>query len=196
MQSTSIVLLLSALLFVCALAVSWIIQNPLWSFARIEIKGDLEHNGSSSIRTHAIPLLKGNFFTLNLYQAREAFKTIPWVREVQIRRIWPHTLEVQLHEHQAVAHWKNVNSAVSKESPKESPTYALGGLINNQGELFFANTVDVEDENLPLFIGTEDRIHEMWQLYRDLLPILAPLTQNKVGANASEITQLRVSTRG
>lgn len=196
MHSTSTALLWGGILLLLSLTIGWIAQHPIWSFNRIEIKGDLEHNGTASIRAYAIPLLKGNFFTLNLEQARLAFKAVPWVRDAQVRRIWPNTLEVQLQEHQAVALWKSVANSSSKEFRSESNSLPTGGLVNNQGELFYANTADVEDEKLPQFIGTEDRVSEMWHLYRTLLPILAPLGRMTLNGTTADINQLRISARG
>jgi cell division protein FtsQ len=195
MQSTSRALMWGAILLLILLAAGWVSQHSSWAFRRIEIKGDLEHNGIASIRAHAVPLIKGNFFTLQLDQARKAFESVPWVREAKLRRVWPHTLEVELLEHQAVALWRGANNSSEPEGTPESISQ-MDGLVNNHGELFYANAADVEDEKLPQFIGSKDRISEMWQLYRELMPVLAPLGRVNGGKASADIAWLRLSPRG
>ncbi len=48
--------------------------------------------------------IKGNFISVNLTAVREAFVKLPWVRDVRVKREWPHGLDVTLEEHQALAY--------------------------------------------------------------------------------------------
>lgn len=62
--------------------------------------------------------LNGNFFTLDLLELRSHLLAVAWVEDVDIRRLWPDTLEVRVSEQKPVARWNE----------KE--------LINEKGELF------------------------------------------------------------
>ena len=82
-----------------------------------------------------MPRLAGNFFSLDLDKARAAFESVPWVRQADVRRVWPDRLAVQLDEHQPVALWLGDDGN--------------DRLVNAHGEVFEANLGDVEDDDLP-----------------------------------------------
>jgi len=95
----------------------------------------------------------GNFFTVNIRQLRQSLEKVPWVRGVDIRREFPSSLEVQIEEHQALAHWNN------------------SALVNRQGEVFAAQSNQV----LPGFIGPDDSAAEVTQYYAQFEQQLAGL---------------------
>jgi len=51
--------------------------------------------------------LTGNYFTIRLDRARQAFETLPWVAQASVRRIWPNRLRVTLTEHRALGQWSD-----------------------------------------------------------------------------------------
>ena len=67
----------------------------------------------------------GNFFTVDIERLRQSLEQLPWVRNVSIRREFPHRLAVRLEEHQALARWNNA------------------ALLNQQGEVFAAKSEQV-----------------------------------------------------
>ncbi|WP_425257756.1 cell division protein FtsQ/DivIB [Rubrivivax sp. RP6-9] len=167
-----------AALALAAAAVAWLSRAPLFTLRAVQLDGDLTRNSVGTVRANALPLLRGNFFSIDLQQARAAFQTVPWVRQAVVRRVWPNRLAVRLEEHQAAALWQGPGEAGS------------GGerLVNSHGEIFEANLGDVEDEALPQFSGPDDSAAQMLALYRRLQPALAPL--------ALEIAALHLSGRG
>jgi hypothetical protein len=58
-----------------------------------------------TLRANVAPVLKGNFFTVDLKAAQHAFEQVPWVQEAQVRREYPNGLRVALKEHVAEAFW-------------------------------------------------------------------------------------------
>ena len=113
-----------------------------------------------SLRANVAPQLMGNFFTLNLQQAREVIEDVPWIRKAQVRRDYPNGLRVEIQEHEARALW----GAVGRPTP-----------VNNFGEVFEANPDAAEPSNLPRLDGPEGRSMEMLQLYERLEPVVKPL---------------------
>ena len=92
-------------LFVLALLSTglwWATQRPMFTLKVIRIEGaaesELRHITPSTVRSTAIPRIKGNFFTANLDAVRLAFESVPWVRKAAVRREWPNTLIVTLEE--------------------------------------------------------------------------------------------------
>ena len=96
MQSTANVLV-ALVVCACVVAVFWRVMHlPLFSFSRLQVVGETVHSNESDLRTRVLPQLRGNFFTMELKQAREVFQSLPWVRQAVARRVFPHQSVVQL----------------------------------------------------------------------------------------------------
>ena len=134
-----------------------IARLPMFEIAAIEVWGDLARSSVPTIRANALPALAGNFFTIDMQQARRAFEQVPWVRHATVRRVWPNRLVVRLEEHQAAARWESAADDGGVER-----------LVNVQGDLFDANLGDIEDDALPLFAGPEGSAPQMLALWRRL----------------------------
>ncbi|WP_229804512.1 cell division protein FtsQ/DivIB [Paludibacterium paludis] len=83
--------------------------------------------------------LSGTFFTLDIDKTRAAFGKLPWVRDAQVRRRWPDTLDIEVDEHVALARWGE------------------NGLVSVRGEWFDA----ASDEALPVLSGPAGSQKEM-----------------------------------
>ena len=133
----------------------WALRHPAFNIGRIVVEGELVHNNTVTLRANVAPVLTGNFFTVDLKGAKAAFEQVPWVREAQVRRDYPNSLRVILHEHVAEAFWG-----------PDSGT----GLINSFGEVFEANLGELDRDGLPRLQGPEDSAPQMLQMYRLLVP--------------------------
>lgn len=132
----SVVLMLYAVLFA-------LIHLPIFPLREVVVDGKLTHVNREQIKLIVSKHLKGNFFTLDLIKARDAFEKLPWARKVSVRRRWPDKLEVVIEEHQALARWGNI------------------ALVNTHGELFHAAL----DADLPVFYGPGDGVMEVTKNY-------------------------------
>jgi cell division protein FtsQ len=97
--------------------------------------------------------VQGNFFTVDIERLRQSLEKLPWVRNVSIRREFPHRLEVQLEEYQALARWNN------------------SALVDQQGEVFVAQSESV----MPDFAGQDGTAAEVTQHYAQFSQQLAAL---------------------
>ena len=168
----------SALFSVCVvllLAASawWALRHPLFAIAGITVQGDTSHNSAVTLRANVAPRLAGNFFTVNLDAARQAFESVPWVRKAAVRREFPNRLRVQLEEHKAVALWG-----------RDSESH----LLNTFGEVFEANAGEVEQDELPRLAGPDAQSAQVLEMYRAIKPLFEPLD---LGVN-----QLVLTSRG
>lgn len=154
--------------------VLWLMRSPLFPIRGIQLDGDLARNSVPTIRANAAPRLAGNFFSVDLQQARKAFESVPWVRGAVVRRVWPDRLAVRLEEHRAVALWAAEDGA--------------DRLVNSHGEVFEANVGDVEDDGLPTLAGPEGSAPQMLAMLTKLQPVLA--------RQDMEIARLHLSGRG
>lgn len=159
MNITATVLFAACGLLLVAALGWWALRHPLFAIGGIVVQGDLAHNSAATLRANVAPRLAGNFFTVDLRQAREAFQEVPWVRHAVVRRQFPNRLRVELLEHEALAFWGDSESR----------------LVNTQGEVFEANPGDVEDEGMPRLTGPEGTAPMVLAMYRGLQPLLEKL---------------------
>lgn len=160
MNITATVLFAACGLLLAAALGWWALRHPVFAIGGIVVQGDVTHNSVATLRANVAPRLAGNFFTVDLQQAREAFEAVPWVRQAVVRRQFPNKLRVQLVEHQAEAFWG---------------TDSESRLVNSHGEVFEANAGDVEQDEVPRLVGPEGTAAQVLAMYRGLQPLLEKL---------------------
>jgi cell division protein FtsQ len=160
MNITASVLFSAFVVMLLAATVWWAVRHPVFGIAGITVQGDVAHNSAVTLRANVAPRLAGNFFTVDLTAAREAFEAAPWVRQAVVRREFPNRLRVQLQEHKAVALW----------GPEGESR-----LVNEFGEVFEANAGDVESEDLPRLSGPQAQSADVLAMYRTLKPMVETL---------------------
>lgn len=132
----SVVVMLYAALYV-------VVHLPIFPLREVKVDGQLSHVSREQVKLIVAKHLKGNFFTLDLVKARDAFEKLPWARNVSVRRRWPDKLEVVIEEHQELARWGSI------------------ALVNTHGELFHA----ASGSDLPVFFGPGDGVVEVASQY-------------------------------
>jgi cell division protein FtsQ len=161
MNAVASALFMLAAVAVVAALLAWAMRAPAFTLRAIRVDGDTGRSSVATIRANALPMLAGNFFTLDLRAARAAFEAVPWVRRAVVRRVWPDRLSVTLEEHRAAALW-------SGEDGNDR-------LVNVQGEVFEANVGDVEDDGLPRFEGPPGTAAQVLALHGRLAPLFAQI---------------------
>jgi cell division protein FtsQ len=134
-------------------AVQLLLRSTLFPLREIAVAGGLAHTSRAQIEQATQESMAGNFFAVDLGQARAALEQLPWVRRVQLRRVWPDRLEATIEEHIALARWGE------------------GGLVNPQGERF----AGASDDALPLLAGPAGSEAEVTRRFHRFSGILAPL---------------------
>jgi cell division protein FtsQ len=140
----------------------WVANRPMFTLKTIRIEGvgenALRHVNPSTVRSTALPRIRGNFFTSNLDSVRQAFEAVPWVRKATVRREWPNKLIVNLEEHQPLGTWGED-----------------GRLLSVHGDVFTANLAEAEeDAELAEFAGPEGSEKEVLARYQQLAAWLQP----------------------
>ena len=117
----------------------------------IGIKGEYENINKRQINLIKNKFINKNFFGINLESTRQAFKKLPWIRDVSIRRDWNNFgLLVEIESHKPIARWNN------------------RGLVNSFGEIFHA----AYEDDLPLFVGPDEFAKEMTVKFNQINKIL------------------------
>ena len=79
MQWTTIGLFLLAMTLFVSSSVAWLLRHPVFSIQSITVRGNVTHSNPVTLRANVVPQLTGNFFTLNLLQARQARIPLPFM---------------------------------------------------------------------------------------------------------------------
>lgn len=153
---------LADLLLACAAAIllfaaaRLVLQSAPLQLREVTVLGQLVHADREQIAVAARHALEGRTFLMaDLDQVRRTLERVPWVRRVEVRRLWPDRLEVALQEHVALARWGD------------------GELVNTYGERFAAST----SLRLPAFSGPEGSETEVARRYRRFTELLAPISE-------------------
>jgi len=139
----AVVMLLYATLFI-------VVHLPIFPLREVRVDGQLQHVTREQLKLIVDRHMNGNFFTVDLEKARDAFEKLPWARKVSVRRRWPDRLEVVIEEHKELARWGNL------------------ALVNTYGELFHA----ASDTDLPVFYGPGNGVGEVARQYAKFAQIL------------------------
>ncbi len=75
-------------------------------FRQISVVG-ANHADTQAAARQLTRQLAGGFFSMNLHDVHQQFERLPWVRQAQVRRLWPGRLVIELSEHQAAAAWND-----------------------------------------------------------------------------------------
>ena len=173
MHLASSLLLAAGVLMGLLAGVWWLARLPVFGLQAITVEGEVTRNNALTLKTNVVPHLQGNFFTLPLEQARQAFEAVPWVRAAVVRREFPNRLRVHLLEQHPVALWGEEGSST---------------LLNQQGQVFEANLGEVEAEALPRLKGPASQSPQVLAMYQSLQPVLQ--------AADMAIDELELSPRG
>ena len=158
------------LVFAAAYALS---RSSLLPLREITVLGTLAQTSRSEIAHATQAAASGNFLAADLGAVRAALEQLPWVRRVQVRRVWPDRLEVALEEHVALARWGEA------------------GLVNTHGERFAATAAGP----LPVFAGPAGTEAEVTRRYWRFAELLAPVdgTPERVILTSRRAWQLRLA---
>jgi len=145
--------------------VRFVLRLPVFPLHAVELTAAPQRVSVELLEKVVREQVSGNFFTVDLESTRQAFEKLPWVRKVSVRRKFPWSLQVEVEEQVALAHWNG----------KE--------LVNTHGEVFAGKV----DEDIPVFIGQPDSSAQVSQMYGELNVVLQPMKQ--------QIAQISLSPR-
>ncbi|MGV0961033.1 MAG: cell division protein FtsQ/DivIB [Limnohabitans sp.] len=151
----------------------WLLRHPFFSIESIRVQGEVSRNNAVTFQANVVPRLLGNFFTLDLDVARQAFESMPWVRTAVVRRDYPNRLSVVLQEHRPVALWGEEDANT---------------MVNQQGQVFEAPVEEEEVADLPRMKGPDGLSAQVLKMYQALRPSFL--------AVGMDMEQLELTPRG
>jgi cell division protein FtsQ len=136
----------------------YVAQLPAFSLQAVVLTATPQRVAVGQLEEVVREQVRGNFFTVDLAEARASFQQLPWVRSVSVRRKFPWQLEVAIEEHIALARWNK------------------SALVNTYGEVFEA----ASDANLPEFSGEQENSLVVARMYDELERELLPMRRHIV----------------
>jgi len=136
-----------------------LVHSPLLPLRQVALQGALDHITREQAEGAARAGAVGTFFSVDLDAVRRAFEALPWVRKVEVRRLWPDRVQVAIEEHVALARW-----GADAQAPR---------LVNTYGEVFAGDLANAE--RLPQFAGPLGSAQEVTRRYGAFRQALAPL---------------------
>ena len=134
-------------------------SSPTFPIKQVTFVGDMQRVDSAELARVAGGI-RGSMMRTNLSDVKAVFKQVHWVRNADVRRRFPATLEVSVEEHRPFARWKDGESE-------------RGLLVNTYGEVFEAPL----DAPLPMFSGPEGTAREVLATYEKFVAQLAVISQ-------------------
>jgi cell division protein FtsQ len=135
------------------------IHSPLLPLRHLALQGELAHVTREQAEGAARASAVGTFFSVDLDAVRRTFEALPWVRKVEVRRLWPDRLQVAIEEHLVLARW--------------GADTQMRRLVNIYGEVFEGELPDAV--RLPQFAGPGGSAEELTRRYGAFRQALAPL---------------------
>lgn len=136
--------------------VDWLLRVQNYPVHNVRFEGPFRHVAREELENAVLPLVRGNFFLVDLETIKQRVESIPWVHRASVRRRFPSDVHVQFSEQELAAHWGTAD------------------WVNASGDV-----VRVHGEGLPLdaprFDGPEGSARRALIAYRDFTPVLAPL---------------------
>ena len=137
-----------------ALAVYWIFSIGTRPIEQITVNGeDLRHLSRQQLQQLITPQARRGFFGMDVDALRRSLRQIAWIRDAQVRRLWPNGLEVELQEHQPQARWRS------------------GELLSARGQRFRPPPESIPD-GLPWLDGPEGDQQRVLEQYRQFAEML------------------------
>lgn len=152
-RRSAIAAVLFCVLAIAGLGVDYIFQPQRFPLKNIEVQGELHNTYTLQIQKILAENMPSNIFRINLAEAANVAESLPWIAQASVRRQWPDTLQVQVHEHVVEARWET------------------GAWVERSGALI--ELPDYSNTELPVFVGAEQYIPEMLSSYRRWTPQLS-----------------------
>lgn len=158
-QLTSWILL--AFLLSIGFKLSWnhLLHGDFFPISVVKIEGNCHHLSQETVEQAISADFPASFWTIDVRGLKAKLQTIAWVQSVNIEKIWPETLKIQINEKQIFARWKH------------------NGFISDQGKIFYPETSSTisqqEDlQKLPLLQGLDTQTHTLMKMYNVMSTML------------------------
>lgn len=112
---------------------------------------------SDEVNRKMVQWQEKNLLDIRLAEVSQELRQIPWIKAVDVRRVWPNQLDIRLQSQTAQARWGTE-----------------GGVISTEGEIFYPEKTSIP-KGLPLFLASSEDSQEILRIHREALVWFTPL---------------------
>ncbi len=134
---------------------AWWWRQAHWPIEQVRIGGGVVHADRARIKEVVSAHAQAGFFSMDLEALRADLRALAWVRDASLRRIWPHTLDATIEEHQVAARWNEDR------------------LLSRRGAVFAPDAIEIE--GAPALSGPPGHGPAMLQRLQRFSEVVAPL---------------------
>ncbi|TYL47659.1 cell division protein FtsQ/DivIB [Marinomonas sp. IMCC 4694] len=112
------------------------VSNDWFAIQKIEVKGNLNYVSEDELLADFSSLMGANLLNVPLSGVLEVVLSSEWVANAEIRKIWPNTLQVLVHEHTPLAYWGDgqlISTSAVIITPQQVPKLPLTKLYGPDG---------------------------------------------------------------
>lgn len=132
----------------------WLLDSTPLPIQVVKVHASYLHVDRSALQAEISPYVQQGFLWFKSHLLKETLSAqFPWIAQIEIQRIWPHTVVITLVEHEAVARWGDK------------------ALVNPFGQLF-SPPISTFPKELPQLYGDPEDFSTLWKNYQIVLPLL------------------------
>ncbi len=122
----------------------------------VRVEGEFRYLTPESLEERVVNVVTGGFFNVDVTIIKRVLQKEPWVSHVSVRRVWPDTLKVEVHERVAIARWGE------------------SGLMDSDAEVFYPTAATFPEGLISLNApqGTEHMVLQHFELLETQLESL------------------------
>lgn len=139
-----------------AFAADWVLRAENFPVRQVRFEGPFAHVEPAELEAAVLPLVRGNFFLVDLAAVRERVESLPWVRRASVSRRLPQDIAIEFSEQRLVARWGE------------------DAWLNQEGEIVHL-PVDPGLDGLPRLTGPDGAAAQVYAAYASFRALLAPL---------------------
>lgn len=156
LKKTHHILLLSALAFILLGRMVYLYLDDATMFPIHTIKtiATFEHVTHDQLKKIFEPYYEKSFYTFPIHKLYEQISALSWVKEVDIKRVYPDTIRISLKEKSPIAIWNHQ-------------------ILTQEGDYFQDDTSFAERDDLPLLEGPSEDLKTILSVYEKMAEILS-----------------------
>ncbi|MFZ4076830.1 MAG: cell division protein FtsQ/DivIB [Legionellaceae bacterium] len=151
--SALLVLVLFALILIARLVYFALVDPLYFPLNRVKVAANYQHITRAELESVLSAHLGKSFFSLSTKELQTDLMKLTWAQSVEVKRVWPDTLKIQLIERVPIAVWNNV-------------------LMSADGTLFAQEKDETVASVLPQLRGPQTQQKEVLQIYKKLSKLL------------------------
>ena len=161
---------------VALLALDYLYRPNAFALQELEFSGSFNRVQLENVEQKTSAALQGNFFTIDLKKIRTEVLSVPWVKDVNVRRKWPNSIALHVSEYAPRMRWGEE------------------GWVSRTGNIILDNNFSV-DVQVPILNGDAQYVSELFafaQLWQKQLAQQG-LILNEIDRSSSSAWVIRFS---